>query len=113
MHKNDVGTLCFENALQLIKHGACNIKQGLILLHYCKIVIQLDIKDGQYLFQHFAMLSSTHHDRSKLPRPRFQLIDKRTHLNCFWSRAKYQHHFFHIFCQSSSGHINYETVYRV
>ena len=95
VYQYDIGRALLEHVTQTRKDASRNIIQVLPLRHNVEVIVRFDIKDGQHLIQHFAMLARDAHDGLKLCWRFLELFHQRAHLNGFRSCTKDQHYFLH------------------
>lgn len=95
MDQDHVGLLVLEDGLELEKHVARHVEQGLARLHDRQVLVGRHIEDAQHLVEHLAVLACHGHDGLELLLARLQLVDERAHLDCLRAGAEDEHDFFH------------------
>ncbi len=88
-----VGTLFLQNDFHSLQHASRDILEGLTTLHDVEIVVHTNVKNGDYLIKHFAMLRRNAYARDKAFALRTQCLDHRGKLDGFGSCAEYNQDF--------------------
>ena len=95
MHQYYVRTDFLQNLAQAKQHPRGDIIQVLPLLHDIKIVIGLNVKNMQYLIEHFTMLTGHTNQRPETVGSGLKRLDQRGHLDGLGTRSEYEHYGFH------------------
>ena len=66
MHQHYIGFALVEHIAHTREHTCCDIVEVLPLLHDVQVIIRLHVKDGEYLVQHFTVLTRHANNRFKL-----------------------------------------------
>ena len=101
--QHHVGFFVFQDGLQLEQNVARDVEKRLTRFHDGQIVIGRDSEDIKNLVKHFTMLARYADDGFELKRPRFELLDKRAHLDGLRPRAEDEHDFPSIHSHSFRG----------
>lgn len=101
MHEHNIGLLILENGLELEKHVASHIEQGLAWFHNHQVVVGSHVKDTKNLVEHLAVLSRHCHDSLKFVFTSLQFVNERAHLDCLRASAEDEHYFLHSSSQST------------
>ena len=84
----------FQHSLDALQNIDRHIEQRLLVLHNRKVIVRNYMKCLQHLIQHLTMLAGHANDRLQFL-TLFELIDQRTHLDCFRAGSKNEHYLTH------------------
>ena len=102
MHKDKVGLLLLQHALETREDIAGDVVQILSGLHDVQIVLRHDVEQIEHLVQHLPVLRGDANDGLNLTSTGLQALDQRRHLDGFRAGAKNEHDF-HRFPSLSSA----------
>lgn len=90
--QNNVGSLIFEDRLELEQHVARHVEQRLTGFHNRQVVVGRHAKNAKDLVQHLAVLTGYGYDGLEFIRARLQLVGEWTHLDCLRAGAEDEHY---------------------